>query len=347
MKLRGSLCYLIIMVLTSVRTGAVKAKNLGPRLNRILKIVETLHPTSTTTSSSKVADIGCDHGLLSSSIAAMDEIKRVYASDLSVSAAKGALAHFESLPLELRNKVELLVGNGLEPLLSKERGDMSAIKDVDTLILSGMGVRSVFEILSMSLHNSKIAVGTADAEERGKRRRGGQSKVDYWKGMGGINNDVLAALGVTNIIAQPWPPNFLPLQSLYACVLRDGHWEFSDQGIDYVNGYHQITSAFRKCEQEGGVRQVTSSGSGDWRLSMQSNPLYQRSHGGSLRNEETAMWRDYLLIQRRSLIKRKEGLRLSSDMLGSVADADADADAEGATVDELLEIVEDHLASMK
>lgn len=302
----------IAMTLPAAVKGLAKkaSSGLGPRLDRIFRTVEGINRQGHI-----VADIGCDHGLLSSAIASLGRTATVFASDVSVDAAKGCLAHFESLPLALRSKVHLLVGDGIHPLLDSED-----VHRVDTIILSGMGVRSVFEILSTT---SSVRDGLADDSHNddgevdpnpfnGKNRR---RRTDYWKDMGSINNTVLDQLGVTTIITQPWPPNFLPLQSLYSCMLRDGAWEFDNQGIDMVNGYHQITTSFRRSDGVwGGSGDDVSANLGT--LNISCNPLFKRSQSGSLSNEETTLWRDYLLIQRESLIKRKQGLELSNAVLG-------------------------------
>ena len=135
-----SVILLAVVMTVSAAARVGTTRNLGPRLNRILRSLEHLD-----SSRQVVADIGCDHGLLSSAIASLSGTERVFASDVSVDAAKGALAHFESLPQDLKSKCTLLVGDGISPLLDSEE-----VKKVDTIILSGMGVRSVFEILSMA-----------------------------------------------------------------------------------------------------------------------------------------------------------------------------------------------------
>ena len=332
-------------VSAAAKLGATSAsKNLGPRLNRILSSVEQLKYAGHI-----VADIGCDHGFLASAVAALGKTEMVYASDVSVDAAKGALAHFESLPLELRSKCTLLVGDGINPLL-----DSDEVKTVDTIILSGMGVRSVFEILSMT----SSTIGRAEQDgvrihpnpQNGKNRR---RKVDYWKDMGKINNNLLESLGVTAIITQPWPPNFLPLQSFYSCMLRDGVWEFGDQGIDFVNGYHQITATFCRSDGVLGRSSGDQDEHSDGTLNIRCNPLFKRSQDGSLSNEETSMWRDYLKMQQKSLQKRKEGMLLSAQVLGQREDEQQSRRKSGSNglphgdIDEIIRLLDDHVLSMK
>ena len=173
--------------------------DLGPRLNRILSIVKGIKP-----SPKVVADVGCDHGLLSGRMAHWDSIEHIIRSDISIAAAKGALSHYESLEKPNRDKLELLIGDGLAPLVEKKVQQI-----VILLFLSGMGTRSIFNILSLP----------TNVEARADSL---MSRDDYWADSEGVNTPLLDSLGVTNIIVQPWPPNFLPLQSLFSCMLQKG-----------------------------------------------------------------------------------------------------------------------------
>lgn len=178
-----------------------KITNLSPRFQRILSLL----PWKPISSAYKVADIGCDHGLLSVKMSTLHHIAHIYAADVSEKAASGARATLLSIPDENRQKIDLLVGDGLQPLLDK------GVCDVDTLILSGMGVRSLFEILCTS--SSTINNGDGNSGERGFS--------DYWQTHDyEIDTSTLDHLGVQRIIIQPWPPNFLPLQAFYSAVLR-------------------------------------------------------------------------------------------------------------------------------
>ena len=76
-----------------------------------------------------MADVGCDTTL--SGVWHWNSIEHIR-SDISIAAAKGALSHYESEEAN-RDKLELLIGDGLAPLV--EKGATS----YDTLILSGMG----------------------------------------------------------------------------------------------------------------------------------------------------------------------------------------------------------------
>ena len=93
-----------------------------------------------------VADIGTDHGHLATRLAARKDVQHVYATDVSPHAA--AHRNFKRLPGALQGKLSLLTGDGLTPLeqagLGQGQGRLGAC---NTLVLSGMGVRSLFEIL--------------------------------------------------------------------------------------------------------------------------------------------------------------------------------------------------------
>ena len=137
---------LVVRFLCVMSSSVSPLANLGPRFNRILSMVKP--------SSRVVADVGCDHGLLSGRIAHWDTVERVIGSDMSVAAAKGALAHYDSLAEPQRDKLELLIGDGLAPLVEK------VVTDCDTLILSVMGVR-VLPSSHRSTKNSRVSTCTS------------------------------------------------------------------------------------------------------------------------------------------------------------------------------------------
>ena len=125
----------------------IATRDLGARFNRLLSMVPS--------SAAVIADVGCDHGLLSARLATYPHVQRVLATDISPHAAAGAKALFESLNNNNNNnnddnlmlsesKICLSIGDGLEPVVKVvEREEI----ECDTVILSGMGVRSLFHIL--------------------------------------------------------------------------------------------------------------------------------------------------------------------------------------------------------
>ncbi len=314
----------LVLHFCSVAVMSSSLVNLGPRFNRILSMVKGLKPSPRV-----VADVGCDHGLLSGRIAHWDTVERVIGSDVSVAAAKGASAHYESLALPQRDKLELLIGDGLLPLVEK------GVTDCDTLILSGMGVRSVFSILSISSN-----VGA---------RAGLVSRDDYWADSEGINTKLLDSLGITNIIVQPWPPNFLPLQSFFSCMLQEGHWHFEEQGVDFLNGYHHVTTHLQRTSGDESNK-PTDNGT----LHITSNPLYKQCHGQSAsQSEVAAVWREYLLLQRNSLLQKKKGLAARTRNKDDFEKAAAAALVKRRKaipdfdLDEVISLLDEHVVSMK
>ena len=304
--------------------------DLGPRFNRILSMVKGIRPNPKV-----VADVGCDHGLLSGRIAHWDSVKYVIGSDVSTSAAKGALAHYESLEKPHRDKLELLIGDGLNPLVDK------GVTNCDALILSGMGVRSVFNILSMPSND-------------GARANNLVSSDDFWADSKGINTPLLDSLGITDIIVQPWPPNFLPLQSLFSCMLQEGQWDFKAQGVDYLNGYHHVTTHLQRTKYEGGGKSGIQNPANKSTLHIASNPLYKQCHGVSARKDTvSADWRDYLMVQGKSLLQKKKGLAARKQNRGNSEKAEMAALAKlrraipDFNLDEVIGLLDDHIESMK
>ena len=108
--------------------------NLSKRLEKIASYIDK---------EDIVLDVGCDHALLDIYLSKKYS-KVFYASDLRESALDMARANVKKYNA---NKVILKCGNGLEPL--KE------CKDVNTIILSGMGYMSIINILK-KIKNSNI-----------------------------------------------------------------------------------------------------------------------------------------------------------------------------------------------
>lgn len=105
---------------------------------RFDSIIELISPSSRV-----VADIGADHGLLSLTIAEHDNVNKVFTVDLSPLALAGARRNLESSPLNIQNKVTIIEGDGLNPILSTNT-------DVDTIILAGMGTNTAKSICNQN-----------------------------------------------------------------------------------------------------------------------------------------------------------------------------------------------------
>lgn len=91
----------------------------------------------------RVADIGCDHGKIAN-LAVKITDNTVYATDISAPSLKKAQALSEDLGYE--DKLVCLIGNGLQPLTDK---------NVDTLVIAGMGGTEIIKILSGAVKRYK------------------------------------------------------------------------------------------------------------------------------------------------------------------------------------------------
>jgi len=107
------------------------------RLRHFVELSHTLEATS-------VADIGCDHGLLSFGLAASGIYSRVLGIDVSMQALENALdnqhrVYKHSSSSHMNCTLEFQLGNGLE-----------TVKDstLDVVCVAGMGVHTMTDILS-------------------------------------------------------------------------------------------------------------------------------------------------------------------------------------------------------
>lgn len=97
--------------------------------NRLLKISDFICEKD------KVIDIGCDHGLLGIYLVLNKNIKKMVSSDINEMPLKKAKENIEKY--NLSDKIETRLGNGIECL----------DKQIDTIIISGMGGLTINEIL--------------------------------------------------------------------------------------------------------------------------------------------------------------------------------------------------------
>ncbi|MFV0499685.1 MAG: tRNA (adenine(22)-N(1))-methyltransferase [Bacilli bacterium] len=95
--------------------------------------------------SSKVCDIGCDHGLVGISLILEHEIDLVIFSDILSEPLKSAINNTRQYEIDPK-KVEFRLGDGLCPIESYE---------VDTVIITGMGAKTIVEILSRDIKKTK------------------------------------------------------------------------------------------------------------------------------------------------------------------------------------------------
>lgn len=98
---------------------------INKRLKKIAELVEK---------DSLCLDIGCDHALLDIYLVKEKKINQVVASDIAKGPLEQARKNINKYHLE--KKIELRLGDGLTPYT----------KDIDTIIISGMGGRSIIGI---------------------------------------------------------------------------------------------------------------------------------------------------------------------------------------------------------
>lgn len=225
--------------------------------------------------SASCADIGADHGILSAALST--KAQHVYATDLSPAAAARANRLFAKLGIEGRLSLE--VGFGLRPLLSRGLR-------VDSVVLSGMGAQAALQILT-----DDPSARFDDTDDVSCWR-----DVDY----GRFNLQALDALGVRQLLLQPWPPNILPVHYLTKLLLLNG-WRHHAQRITASEGrrngneYHHLVSSFVRGSS-------TECVTDEWVFNH--SPLHLSYTRNELDEEERACWAAYLDKQSESLQKR-------------------------------------------
>lgn len=108
------------------------------KINERLKKIGNLVPAN-----SFCLDIGCDHALLDIYLVKQNKNIKAIASDIKEGPLQQALLNIKKEKLE--DKIELRLGNGLD----------TYSPDIDTVIISGMGGRSIIGILKNNLRVAK------------------------------------------------------------------------------------------------------------------------------------------------------------------------------------------------
>ena len=85
---------------------------------------------------SRVADIGCDHGLVSIYLAMNKQNISIIASDINQNALDNAIKNINKYHLE--DKIKVCLSNGLDNIND----------EIDTIIISGMGGHTIVDILT-------------------------------------------------------------------------------------------------------------------------------------------------------------------------------------------------------
>lgn len=118
--------------------------NISKRLKAIADLVNT----------KKVIDVGCDHGYLDIYLTLYKDCKCI-ATDISKNAIKSCIDNINSY--NLKDKIEVIVTDGINGI---------KINVDDTIVLSGMGAKTIIDILSnKNLPNNIIISSNNHLEE--------------------------------------------------------------------------------------------------------------------------------------------------------------------------------------
>ncbi len=93
----------------------------------------------------RVGDIGCDHGLVGINLITDHDVEFVIFSDIEHLPLQNAIENVKNNNIE-HHKVDFRVGNGLETI---------AFGEVDTIIITGMGGKTIIDILANDLTKTR------------------------------------------------------------------------------------------------------------------------------------------------------------------------------------------------
>ena len=108
---------------------------ISKRLEKIANFVED---------NSSLVDIGCDHGLLDIYLVQNRKNIKVIASDINKNALSNAIKNIEKY--RLSDVIKTVISNGLDNI---------DVKDLDTIIISGMGTHTIVGILYNNMRKLK------------------------------------------------------------------------------------------------------------------------------------------------------------------------------------------------
>ena len=224
------------------------------RLAPIVELATTSSPSSSASSSSSsssssrnnndrrcIADIGCDHGLLSIALAASGKFDLVIGADVSESALENGALEFHKKVMEVLQEksneqdtncgvapalpVEFRLGNGLEPL---NPGEATAV------CLAGMGVSTMLSILNGKRKAVPVLLGAdlAPEEESATDAKQETRLLDY--------------LQCRSLYLQAPTSRPRKLMELYETIqgMNEHGWVLSDERIMKLKKRWYITIAF-------------------------------------------------------------------------------------------------------
>ena len=172
-----------------------------------------------------IADIGCDHGLLSIALASSGNYESVIGVDVSHRALEGGALKFHekvkailTRPAEDQNDVKNdIIVDELIPLQFREGDGLLPLKpgEADAVCIAGMGVKTMISILNSSVPGSVPE----------------QKCVDY--------------IRCDNLFLQPQKSRPRHLMKLYRALQNEG-WILRDERISYIKSRWYLTAAFRR-----------------------------------------------------------------------------------------------------
>jgi hypothetical protein len=218
-------------------------RNLSPRFHRILDIIDFAHLDQT---QSYIADIGGDHGILTSYISSLSNCKNVIYTDQSPTAAANAKEYFQKI--HASKNIIVNVGNGLEPLLGLN------VK-CHTIIMSGMGCNTILDIIN---HQSKLPAPlpllspvlplriTSSSDNYNNNKFASSSSSSSSSSLP-LQQLSLFNLGVEDILIQPYPPHLITMLQMIK-VLASYGYVLQQQYIDQFDAkkWFYITMRFSR-----------------------------------------------------------------------------------------------------
>ena len=167
--------------------------------------------------------------------------------------------------LGLNSKISVDIGFGVRPLFNQSNNNIHSI------LMSGMGPLSVLQIIADDENANFME------DEIARRKH--------------LSFTALDALGVKQVIMQPWPPNCIAVHSLSREMLARG-WTYEDQRIVKYAGYHHITTSFVRNNEQMETCVLGAVPSDLW--IAEKAPLAVKYNRGLLSPTEARVWQDYL-----------------------------------------------------
>lgn len=131
---------------------------LSKRLTSITKFIDK---------DDEVVDVGCDHGLLSIYLYENKLCKRIIASDVNKNALNNAISNINKKNLD----IETVLSDGIVSV---------NMKNINTLVISGMGTSTILHILSDSNKLENVTKIVLQSNNEHSRLRKDMNKLGYY-----------------------------------------------------------------------------------------------------------------------------------------------------------------------